>query len=74
MYIIPLYFLISFCIGMFFVYLSTPKPKVIIKYPTPQNAGKVIYKDNSGVCYKYMAEEVKCPSNTKEIKMFDIQH
>ena len=74
MYIIPLYFFISFCIGMFFVYISTPKPKVIIKYPTPENAGKVIYKDNSGVCYKYVANEVKCPANTKEIKMFNIQH
>jgi hypothetical protein len=74
MYILPLYFLISFCIGIFFVYISTPKPKIIIKYPTPQNAGKIIYKDNSGLCYKYLAKEVKCPKNTKEIKMFDIQH
>lgn len=74
MYIIPLYFLVSFCIGIFVVYLSTPKPKIIIKYPTPQNAGKIIYKDNSGVCYKYLVKEVKCPRNTKEIKMFDIQH
>ena len=74
MYILPLYFLISFCIGIFLVYISTPKPKIIIKYPTPQNAGKIIYKDNSGLCYKYLAKEVKCPRNTKEIKMFDIQH
>ena len=74
MYIIPLYFFISFCVGMFLVYISTPKPRIIIKYPTPQNAGKIIYKDNSGVCYKYLAKEVKCPRNTKEIKMLDIQH
>ena len=74
MYIIPLYFFISFCVGMLIVYSMTPKPKIIIKYPTPQNAGKIIYKDKSGVCYKYLAKEVKCPRNTKQIKMFDIQH
>lgn len=74
MYIIPLYFFISFCIGMFAVYISTPKPKIIIKYPTPDNAGKVIYKDNSGICYKYSAKEVNCPSDTKKIKTYDIQY
>lgn len=74
MYLLPIYFFLSFFFGILMVYLSTPKPKVIIKFPTPQNAGKIIYKDNSGVCYKYIAKEVKCPMNTKEIKMTDLQH
>ena len=72
--IIPIYFFTAFFIGIFFVYLSTPKPKIIYKYPTPSNAGKVIYKDTAGLCYKYIANEVKCPKDTKQIKMFNLQH
>lgn len=71
--IIPIYFFISFFIGLFFVYISTPKPKVIIKYPTPENAGKIIYKDNSDICYKYISKEVNCPKNPKKINIIDIQ-
>ena len=39
-------FIISFCIGILLVYLLTPIPKIIIRYPTPENAGKIIYKDD----------------------------
>ena len=60
-------FIISFAIGMFFVYVLQPVPKVIIKHPNPENAGKIIYKDNGDSCYKYIAEQVECPSNKNEI-------
>jgi hypothetical protein len=59
----PLAFFIALIVGLFFAYISTPNPKVIIKYPTPENAGKVVYKDNSGVCYKYHAKEIDCPTH-----------
>ena len=42
--IIPIYFIISFAIGIFLTYILTGKPTVIIKYPTPYNSGKLIYK------------------------------
>ncbi len=73
-YIEPFYFFIALFIGMFFTYISTPIPDIIIKYPTPENAGRVIYKDDADVCYKYRAEEVQCPSDKSKIKQFDIQH
>jgi len=60
-------FIISFAVGMFFVYILQPMPKIIIKHPTPENAGKVIYKDKSDTCYKYIANQVECPSNTSDI-------
>ena len=44
-YVNPLSFFIAFCIGIFVVYISTPEPKVIYKYPTPDNVDKNIYKD-----------------------------
>jgi len=53
-------FIIAFGIGILYVYLSAPKPKIIIKYPTPYNVNKVIYKNENDICYKYIAEEIKC--------------
>ena len=53
-------FIIAFGVGILYVYLSAPKPKIIIKYPTPYNVNKVVYKNENDICYKYNAEEIKC--------------
>ena len=57
------YFFISLFIGFFLVYVTSPKPKVIVKYPTVKNAGKILYEDDNGVCYKYKAIEVDCKNS-----------
>jgi hypothetical protein len=67
-YIIPFYFFIALFIGLFIAYISTPVPDIIIKYPTPQNAGKIVYKDDSDVCYKYKVDEVNCPKDLTKVK------
>jgi hypothetical protein len=67
------YFIISFCIGLILVNLIKPKPEVIFKFPTKYNAGKVIYEDNSGNCYKYNYEENKCPVDKTLIKEHPIE-
>jgi hypothetical protein len=60
-------FIIAFAIGIFFVYVSTPKPNVIIKYPTPYNANKIVYRHyDNNTCYKYQYDEVKCVDNAIE--------
>ena len=51
-------FWICVAIGFFVAYIFIPQPTVVYKYPTPENAGKVMYVDNSGVCYKYKAMPV----------------
>ena len=53
-------FIISFAIGILFVYLSAPKQKIIIRYPNPYNIDKIVYRNENDLCYKYNAEEVKC--------------
>jgi hypothetical protein len=53
------YFFISFCIGLFFVYLTKPKPHIINKFPSPDNLD-TLYKDNSDNCYKYKIEKTDC--------------
>ena len=63
----PWIFMISFSIGILLAYISTPPPKVIIRFPTLENAGKVIYKDDVGVCYRYRPVNVDCPKDPKKI-------
>ncbi len=53
-------FFCAFAFGIFFVYLSAPKQKIIIKYPTPYNSNKIVYKNENDFCYKYDVTEVKC--------------
>jgi hypothetical protein len=53
-------FVIAFLLGIIYVYISSPPTRNIIKYPTPYNANKIVYKNLDNQCYKYNAEEVKC--------------
>jgi hypothetical protein len=59
--------LISFVVGLIFVYFMTPEMRNIYVYPTPENVEILQYKDATDTCFKYKQKEVKCPSNPKEI-------
>jgi hypothetical protein len=63
------YFIISFFVGMLFVYMIEPQPEVIIKYPVPNST--FVYKDESDMCYKYDYKEVSCNNSAIE---FPIQN
>ena len=52
----------------------TQAPNIIIQYPTPENAGKKVYKDDAGVCYKYRTEEVEFPKDKSMISKIKLQH
>lgn len=56
------YFLISFCVGLFFVYAIKPKSIVVHKFPSPNNIQQE-YRDNSNNCYKFDYEEVACTND-----------
>ena len=73
-YINQVAFFISLAIGLFVSYIYSPPKKIVIKWPTPENAGKVIYKDYSESCYKYKAKEVDCPDDKDEIKNISAQY
>lgn len=61
------YFIVSLAIGLLFVYLSVPPPTVIYVYPTPDNVDDIEYKDKSGSCFKFDAQEVSCSPQAKTI-------
>lgn len=52
--------IVSFAIGMLLTYMITPPPKVIVKFPSPYNAGKVLYRDSSDTCFKFKSDTVEC--------------
>jgi hypothetical protein len=66
-------FFISLAIGLLFAYLSSPDPTIIYVYPTPDNVGKVEYKDKADNCFQFEAIETKCPSDKSNIKTIPIQ-
>lgn len=61
------YFIGAFALGILYVYLSTPDPHVVIKFPSPYNQD-VVYKDQSNTCYKYHADATTCPVDSAKIK------
>jgi hypothetical protein len=61
-------FWIALGIGMLLAYVLSPTPKIVYKYPTPENAGNVMYVDKTGVCYRYNAVPVKCPADESQVE------
>ena len=46
---------------------------IFYKWPSPENAGKVRYKDKNGICYEYTSDAVDCNANKDKIKPYPIQ-
>lgn len=51
---------ISFAIGILYTYLVTPPPRVVVKFPSPYNAGKVLYRDDADACFMFKSDPVAC--------------
>lgn len=66
-------FFLAFVIGALFSYLRISRPKIIYRYPTPWNAGKVTYVDEADVCYKYRVDRVPCPTDRTKISEIPLQ-
>tara|TARA_Y100000816_G_C25890073_1_gene464364 strand:- start:210 stop:458 length:249 start_codon:yes stop_codon:yes gene_type:complete len=62
------YFLISFSIGMLYVYLVQPPKEIVHRHPNPNNTD-IIYTDKNNTCYKYKVEKRNCNElNKNEIE------
>jgi hypothetical protein len=67
-------FLISFAVGLFFVYIYGPEMKTIYIYPSPENIDKILFKDKADNCFKFEANEIKCPTNESLISKIPLQN
>lgn len=62
MKIIVVYVLLGLLLGFLIIYLTTPDPQVILKYPTIENINSTTYVDEKGQCYKYYTKQIQCPN------------
>lgn len=69
----PFWFIVSFCVGLFYVYCMYRNPDVIIKYPTPEDAHQTIFKDDADNCYRFQTKEVDCPKNPLSVHTIPVQ-
>ena len=66
-------FLVSLSIGLFYVYISVPNPKVIYVYPTSDNIQKFQYKDRADNCFTFETKEVNCAKAKGQVKKIPVQ-
>jgi hypothetical protein len=66
-------FLISFAIGLFFIYVLGPDTKTIYIYPNEENINKVLFKDKADNCFSFQQVEVECPKDKSLIQETPIQ-
>jgi hypothetical protein len=56
----PVYFFVALTIGLIACYVMAPTPTVVVKFPSPFNSGKIVYRDTSENCFEFKAQKVKC--------------
>lgn len=66
-------FLLSFTVGLFFVYILGPELKPIFIYPSPENVDKVLFKDKAENCFYFDETIVNCPKDSSLISTIPIQ-
>jgi hypothetical protein len=66
-------FLISFAVGLFFIYILGPETKTVYIYPSPENVDKVLFKDKAENCFYFEEETIECPKNESLISKIPIQ-
>ena len=65
-------FVCGIIVGVVGIYFIKPETTVIFKYPTPENAGTLTYKDKNSVCYKYSGKEVSCDAKDIVLKNYPL--
>lgn len=66
-------FILSLSIGLFYVYISVPNPKIIYVYPTPDNLRNFQFKDRADNCFSFKAKEVPCDKANGAVKKIPVQ-
>lgn len=66
----PLWFFVAFAVGLCACYVLTPKPVIVTRFPSPINAGTIVYNGKTAEgsppsCFTYAAERVECTKDTK---------
>ena len=67
-------FALSFVFGLIAVYIfNQGELRKIHVYPTPENLGKIQYKDGTDTCFEFKQMEVQCPVNDQSLTKIPVQ-
>jgi len=59
---------VSFAVGIVYMMMTVPRPRMVVKFPTPDRSGMDVYQSKAGSCYKVEAERVTCPENGDKVR------
>ena len=57
---------------IFFGFKPDTKDRVV-KWPNPENAGKVVYRDRNGLCYKFESQIVDCSKVKEKLQTYSFE-
>lgn len=60
--------ILSFTVGIIYMMFTVPRPKIVVKFPTPDISDSEIFNTAQGSCYKVATKEVSCPKDGKNVK------
>ena len=67
-------FLLAFGVGMAVFYFIKPEQQErVVKWPHPQNVGKITYRDRNGLCYTFKEKLVDCGSVKEGLKEYNYE-
>lgn len=65
--------IVSFLLGLIFIYYHSGEPIHIYIYPTNKNIENVQVKDTTGSCFSVKTEKIQCPADKSKIKQIPMQ-
>ena len=64
--------LLGLLLGIVGILFIKPEQIIQYKYPIPEQAKEIVYKDRNGLCYQYIPEEVNCDKHESSLKPFPL--
>lgn len=65
-------FVLGVVMGVIGILFVNPEQVLSYKYPVPEQAKEIVYKDRNGICYQYLSSEVSCDKNEARLKPFPL--
>jgi len=66
-------FIVSFIIGVCYIYMSSPKQRVVTVYPTQDNESYFNFRDKAHNCFRFEHDMQACPDNDDDLKTIPMQ-
>jgi hypothetical protein len=59
--------------GIIFFGFKPDTKERVVKWPNPENAGKVVYRDRNGLCYKFESQIVDCEKVQEKLQAYSFE-